>query len=242
MKDEELLKAIREREYLAKKKGLEKTIFAIGNEKYEKILPYPTSTSSKKIGLLVSLCIVLLLAAFFVPYFIFSAKRVVSHDIVIDVVSFDRQAKLEVLSISNTEVLVEKAADNKDAIEAWTQYTGTGVFTVNLKACEFIVDSVRKVVIVRTPNVEVENFTLEYGKTKQLFFLNKYFNDSYKDGADLAQRQLYDAYCKIHDTIISNPHYYATARKSAKLIISSLIKGLNKEIPDLQVIVEVGAL
>lgn len=72
--------------------------------------------------------------------------------------------------------------------------------------------------------------------------MNDLFNDSYKVGADLAQQQFYLAYSKIHDTIITNPYYYDTARRSAMQIIEGLVKGLNSEIPDLQVFVEVGVI
>lgn len=244
MKDEELLKAIKEKKYVQEMKGIKKFIVTIKNEKIDSIRPTAAPKSAVKLILLGIVCVALLLGTFFASYRYFSEKRVVNQNISINIDSLDMQANLEVLSISNTEVIVDNDDNKKNSygIKAWTQYTGTGVFTVNLEACEFIIDRVRKVVIVRTPNVEVSNFTLEYGKTKQLLFINDLFNDSYKVGADLAQQQFYLAYSKIHDTIITNPYYYDIARKSAMQIIGSLIKGLNNEILDLKVIVEVGVL
>lgn len=244
MKDEDLLKAMKERKYLQEMKGIKKFIVIIKNEKIDSIRPTASPKSAVRLILLGIVCVMLLLGIFFAAYHFSSVKRVVNQNISINIDSLDMQANLEVLSISNTEVIVDRENDNENThgIKAWTQYTGTGVFTVNLEACEFIIDRVRKVVIVRTPNVEISNFTLEYGKTKQLLFINDFFNDSYKVGADLAQQQFYLAYSKIHDTIITNPYYYDTARKSAMQIIESLIKGLNSEIPELQVFVEVGVL
>lgn len=244
MKDEEFFKAMKERKYLQEIKGIKKYIVTVRNEKIDSIRPTAAPKSAVKLIILCIVCVALLFGIFSATYRFTSRKKVVDHNISINIKSLDVQTNLEVLSISNTEVIVDNEDNKKNSsgIKAWTQYSGTGVFTVNLDACEFIIDRVRKVVIVRTPNVEVSNFTLEYGKTKQLLFMNDLFNDSYKVGADLAQQQFYLAYSKIHDTIITNPYYYDTARRSAMQIIGGLVKGLNSEIPDLQVFVEVGVI
>ena len=151
---------------------------------------------------------------------------------------------LQVLSITDTQVVTENPEDNTEGISAWTQFTGRGDFIVNLQQSEVIVDNVRKTVVIRTPSVSIDQdtFTLEYGNTKTLFFHNSFGNDSYREGVNIAQSQYQEAYSKIYDNITMNPYYYGVAENSAAQIITSLVKSWNKDIPDLNVIVEIGAI
>lgn len=181
--------------------------------------------------------------AFICAYFSAKSSKKVETVINISLAGIENHSILEVLTIRTSEVIVDSATENIQKIDAWTEYTGQGVFTLDVANSEFLIDQARRRVIVRTPDVVLsDNFTLDYGETRELFFNNNWTNDSYKDGADLAQSQLERAYTKILDTIANNPYYYDTARSSAERIIKSLIKGFNKDIKDLDVVVEVGVL
>lgn len=181
--------------------------------------------------------------AFICAYFSAKSSKKVETVINISLAGIENHSILEVLTIRTSEVIVDNATENIQKIDAWTEYTGQGVFTLDVANSEFLIDQARRRVIVRTPDVVLsDNFTLDYGETRELFFNNNWTNDSYKDGADLAQSQLERAYTKILDTIANNPYYYDTARSSAERIITSLIKGFNKDIKDLDVVVEVGVL
>ena len=193
---------------------------------------------------LIVMYVFILLCAFLVPYIAFRSQKTVSSDITINVSEIDKISKLKVMSITDTQVVTENKDDNSEGITAWTQFTGRGDFVINLQQSEVIVDNVRKTVIVRTPNVSIdqETFTLEYGNTKTYFFNNSVGNDSYREGVDIAHAQMQEAYSKIYDSITRNQHYYQAAEESAWATITSLVRSWNKDISDLHVIVEIGVL
>lgn len=188
--------------------------------------------------------IIVLFLAFFIPYYHLSSKKNVSTKIDISIAEVEKISKLGVLSITDTQVIAENPEDNTEGITAWTQFTGRADFMVNLQQSEFVVDNARKTIIVRTPNVTIDQstFALEYGNTEIYLFHNSYGNDSYREGVNIAQAQIQEAYTRIFDNITRNPHYYTAAKKSAESIIESLIKSWNKNISDLNVLVEVGAI
>ena len=64
-------------------------------------------------------------------------------------------AVLEVLNISDIAFMIEDpTAENKN-IQSWLEVPGTGVFTVNLAAGEFLADDERMMVYVRLPKPEL---------------------------------------------------------------------------------------
>lgn len=198
----------------------------------------------KRALILYGLYIVLLILAFLIPYFVFSSSRTVSSKISISVSEVENISALQVLSVTDTQVVTENPEDNNEGITAWTQFTGRGDFIVNLQQSEIIVDNVRKTVIVRTPNVSINQntFTIEYGNTETYFFHNSFGNDSYREGVDIAQAQVQEAYSKIYNSITRNQYYYSAAEESAERIITALVKSWNKSIPDLNVYVEIGVI
>ena len=208
------------------------------------LLQAPTLGKFNMRRIFLILFVVLLLIAFLIPFFWFSSRKVASSSINISVIQMREISNLQVLSITDTQVITETPEDNSEGIDAWTQFTGRGDFVVNLQQSEVIVDNVRKTVIIRTPSVSIDQdtFTLEYGNTETLFFHNRMGNDSYREGVDIAQSQYQEAYSKIYDNITMNPYYYGVAEDAAVRIITSLVKSWNKDVPDLNVIVEVGAI
>ena len=198
---------------------------------------------AKKNAILFFFFIALFASVFGISYFTARNNRAASSVAAITIGNLDKRGDLEVLKIRASEVIIDNAYENAQRIDAWTECTGSGTFILDIANSEFVVDQARRIVIVRTPDVVLsDNFTLDYGEIRELFFSNNWSDDSYKDGADLAESQLKRAYTKILDTISENPYYYETARDSAERIVISLIKGFNRDIKDLQVIVEVGAL
>lgn len=189
------------------------------------------------------LIVVIFLMVFLFSYVEAKNNRKVETNIEITVSGLEGHSELEVLTIKASEVIVDSASDNPQKIDAWTECTGSGVFILDIANSEFLIDQARRRVIVRTPDVVLsDNFTLDYGETRELFFNNNWSDDSYSEGADLAESHLKRAYTKILDTIANNPYYYETARSSAERIVSSLIRGFNRDVKDLDVVVEIGAL
>ena len=162
----------------------------------------------------------------------------VSNDVTIDISDVKEIAKLEVLEVSTVEYIIENKTDNDSNITSWLEVPGTGVFTVDLMAGEYLVDKERKTVVVRIPLPRLENVGIDYENTEKLLFENDFFNDSYRAGADLYAEQIEEAYTAIYNELSTNPMYYENAENSARLLISNLVKEMNRDIPELTVEVE----
>lgn len=147
-------------------------------------------------------------------------------------------SNLEVLNVIDTEYIIYEKDDNEHGITSWLEIPGNGTYTVNLKAAEFIIDSVRKHVLVRAPRPEITNITIDYKNVNELLFKNDLLNDSYAVGEDLARDQLSQADLLIKKEFASNQHFYQSAENAAVLSIECLVKELNQAVPDLTVDVE----
>lgn len=173
----------------------------------------------------------------------FGKTKKTSIETTINFNSIQEKSNLTVLSIFVSKTINEDKSDNKLGITASTTFTGKGTFTVDLGKSEFLVDNVRKVLVIKTPPIKMDqdHFTLEYNNIKRNFFNNTFANNSYKDGANIAEKQFKEAFTSIYKTITSNPYFYDTASNAAERLIESYAKSINKNIPDLTVIVEIGA-
>lgn len=163
-------------------------------------------------------------------------KYHVSNKISIEVASVREEANLEVLHVSDVEYVIESKDDNENNIEVWMEFYGDGVYTVDMKASEFIIDSDRQYVLVRVPRPELTNCRIT--KVNQLFWQNGVFNKSNSVGTDLAVEMRNAGYAKLNNYMKSNAKFYKSAKESATLVITDLVKGLNSELSDIVVEVE----
>ena len=163
-------------------------------------------------------------------------KNEVTNRAAISLDSLQMTSRLEVLEVHDVVFDIEKAEDNKDGIESWLEIPGKGVFTVDMRAAEFIIDENRGYVLVRIPKPEFTELTLE--KAEQLLCKNKGANDSIKDGTDIIDEQIKNGYIEIKNSFASNPIYFDSAKKSTVTMITNLVKALNPEVPGLTVEVE----
>lgn len=161
-------------------------------------------------------------------------KYHVSNTISIEVADVREEANLEVLHVSDVEYVIEPKNENN--IEVWMEFYGDGVYTVDMKASEFIIDSDRQYVLVRVPRPELTECRIT--KANQLFWKNGLFNKSDSVGTELAVEMRNAGYSKLNNYMKTNARFYKSAKASATLIISDLVKGLNSELPDLAVEVE----
>ena len=136
--------------------------------------------------------------------------------------------------------MIENPDGNNKNIQSWLEVPGTGVFTVNLAAGEFLVDDEREMVFVRLPKPELlpMNINIDHANVKVLRFVSNRWQTSVRDGETLAGKQLNEARTKILEDIGSNVQYYEFAENSARSLIENLIKAFNTEIPDLRVEIE----
>ena len=152
--------------------------------------------------------------------------------------SFREEAQLEVLEVYDVQYVIENEEDNEADIISWLEVPGKGIFTIDLKASEFIIDNERHYVLVRVPEPELTECTIIYKDVKRLLFKNDMFNESIGIGEDMAQKQLKDGYLLIEKSFGLNTQYYNSAVTVAESMIINLIKSLNTEVANLEVEVE----
>lgn len=163
----------------------------------------------------------------------------VSNYALISVEAAREVSRLEVLSVSDSEFVI-KNADKNDRTISWLEVQGTGVFTVDLAAGEFITDPERQYILVRVPRpVLTECKVSGTGKQfwKRVEFL-PFFNGSVAEGVQLSQNQLKEGRIKLEDAMKQDRRFYDESQKAAVSMIESLVKQWNPSVPDLQVEVE----
>ncbi len=162
----------------------------------------------------------------------------VANRVAIEVGSIKEEAQLEVLCVNDVEYVIESKNDTPNGEEVWMEFQGKGLFTVNMKASEFVIDSDRQYVLVRVPRPELTK--IDITQAKQLFWRGGTFlrNGSISDGTDLAIEMRKAGQTKLQNYMKSNPQFYKSAKGSAQVIIEELVKGLNPELPNLTVEVE----
>ena len=164
-------------------------------------------------------------------------KHHVSNEVVISVENISDTADLQVLEVSDVQYIIRDRGDNKENITSWLEVPGKGVFTVDLTSAEFTVDTERKFVRVRVPEPTV-TCSVDYSGVKLLNFKNDIFDDSTSIGEDKARDDISQGLALITQNLTSNTQFTGTAEKSAKSIITSLVKNSNPEIDGLEVQVE----
>lgn len=163
-------------------------------------------------------------------------KYHVSNKVSIEVASVREEANLEVLHVSDVEFVIESKDDNENNIEVWMEFYGDGVYTVDMKASEFIIDSDRQYVLVRVPRPELTNCRIT--EANQLLWQNGVLDKSISVGINLAVDMRNAGYAKLNNYMKSNAEFYKSAKESATMVIADLVKGLNSELTDLVVEVE----
>lgn len=162
------------------------------------------------------------------------ARYHTSNQVSITVGSVQEQAKLEVLYAS----AVAYVTTTQDKVTSWLEATGSGVFTVNLAAGEYLIDNERSFVCVRVPKPELTSITID--DIQRLLYEDDRFirNGSIVQGEDFAREQIASAEAQIKDDLSSNQRFYLSAENSAKAMIASLIRELNPDIEELNVEIE----
>ena len=164
-------------------------------------------------------------------------KHHVSNEVVITVDNISETADLQVLEVSDVQYVIHDKSDNKENITSWLEVPGKGVFTVDLTSAEFTVDTERSFVRVRVPE-PVVTCSVDYSGVKQLNFRNDILDESYKVGEDMARDDISEGLALIRRNLADNSQFTGTAEKSARSIISSLVKNSNPEVADIEVQVE----
>lgn len=159
----------------------------------------------------------------------------VSNRVSINIGDMKETAALEVLTVSDIVYIIEESSANKNGITSWLEVPGRGIYVVDLRGAEFIVDNERAYILARVPSPEITHVEIDYANTQKLLFQNDILNDSYKVGEELAQKQFCAADVLIKKELASNQEFYFRAKETASSTISYLIKQWNPEVSNLAV-------
>lgn len=162
----------------------------------------------------------------------------VSHRAAITIGDIREESNLQVLNVSAVGYSIQEQSDN-GAATAWLKVTGTGTFTVNLQASEFLIDDERQYVLARIPKPDLTSFDTD--AAEPLLYKDGSwgpFNGDNSVGTALAQKQVQEATLDARESITSNQRFYESAKASAKFMVENLIQALNQDVKDLIVEIE----
>ena len=164
----------------------------------------------------------------------------VSNDVTISLNAVKEKSNLEVLKISDVVYIIDDGKENDSGTISWLKVNGTGVFTVDLKAAEYLVDNSRCRVMIRVPTPVLDNKNISIDDFESLLFNeNKWEpSNSIKNGEELAREQLSEAQSKMQEDFEANENYSKLAKSLTESMLRTLIQSLNPDIPDLEVDVE----
>lgn len=170
------------------------------------------------------------------------AEHHVSNDVTISISTVKEKSALEVLRVSDVVYIISDSEETKSGTTAWLKVPGTGVFTVNLTAAEYVVDNDRHTVLVRVPQPELDskNIAIDLDRIEILHFSENVWSidNSIRSGEELIRNQLSEAMQRIQEDFEVNEQYSKLAEASAEAMIVALIKGINPDIENLEVRVE----
>ncbi len=176
-----------------------------------------------------------------------------TNTVTIQIGKIEEIQSLEVLHVSSTSIQINNGEQNSmletvwnyiarrgENVTSWLEIPGSGVFTVDLKAAEFITDDARQMVLIRLPAPQLTQFSVSATDTKVYKVgdsVPTQLSDP-KDGYDVAREQVKNAQLEIQQEISENQDYYQAAKSSAVTQLTTLVRQLNPALPDLEVIVE----
>lgn len=165
-------------------------------------------------------------------------KYHVSNDAIITIDEVKETANLEVFRASTA---VYNISDDNSRC---TVYYGTGIFTVNLKEAEYVIDNERNYVLVRIPSptlntpVAIDDHKIIEPKYDGDIFETFVFNGSSQDGVEMGVSDRSAGQTKLEKEIRSTQIFYDYARTSAENMIQELVINFNPDVDDLTVDVE----
>lgn len=160
-------------------------------------------------------------------------KYHVSNEVNISIEDIATQSNLEVLAVSDTELI------NKNNTEFWLAIPGNGIFTVNMMRSEFLIDNERHSVIARLPEPALTEAKIDSKNIQTYDFkTGEVFNGDYSEGVSYAEDCYKEAQDKIETEFNSNQQYLVMAEQSAEKLITNLIMNLNPDVNDLKVSIE----
>ncbi len=173
-------------------------------------------------------------------YKISESENHVSNKVTISIREVKEKSNLDVLKVNDVVYIISEGEEKGSDTTSWLKVYGSGVFTVNLMAAEFIVDNERQHVLVRVPRPGLESNNISIDDFEKLYFKEnvRSKDNSVKSGEELARNMLSEAKQRIQEDFEANEQYFKLAEKSTIAMLSALIEGINPEVEGLQVEVE----
>ncbi|MEE1274365.1 MAG: hypothetical protein UHI81_07665, partial [Olegusella sp.] len=110
-------------------------------------------------------------------------------------------------------------------------------FTVNLKAGEYIIDEARQTVTIRLSEPVLKNFGVDYANIALLHYEDG-SRTTESGGISQLRDNLRESEGRLRSNTVGNQYYYKRAEESARNMITTMVKQLNPDRPDLKVVVE----
>lgn len=149
------------------------------------------------------------------------------NDISINIGNTQEEGKLEVLTVSDVVYIIQEADRENEGTSSWLEVPGKGVFTVDIRACEFITDHQRNTIKARIPRPEFTRFSIDYENVNLLSFSKTLTNGSQQKGEDLARKQLQEGDLRIRESIASNQKFSVNASSAAEKMVKQMLISLN---------------
>ena len=175
-----------------------------------------------------------------IAFSIAESSHHIHNDVIINIIDVKKEPKLEALRVSDIVYICTDKGETASKTQSWIKVYGSGVFTVNLNAAEFVTDASRQHILIRVPKPILTSDNIKIDSYENLLFSENTWNrdNSVHSGRSLAQDQLREAMQRMQDDYRANEQYSKMAETSAKSMLSAIIKSLNPDIANLQVDVE----
>ena len=168
-------------------------------------------------------------------YSIAEKQNHVSNDVSIQINGIMQTSKLHVLKISGTVYIPNRNSENS----VWLKVDGTGDFTVDLGAAEYVVDNSRHYVLVRVPEPVLEEQSIAIERKTPLYLEDNVLkNGSVRDGERFVIEASAEAKQEIKKDFDADQQFSEFAKKRAEAIIRTDIIALNPDVSDIVVNVE----
>ncbi len=161
--------------------------------------------------------------------------------VAIDLSTLRKENRLEVLRFRSSALV------HSDDRKYWQLWSGSGAYTVNLQAGEYITDNERAAVYIYLPSpvldesVELDGTPMQqYELTGDGFFstLLEKISTSSAMGEEAERKMIKEASESIKSSMIENELYYEAAKENAVSTVRGLVYACNPDIPNLTVEVD----
>ena len=160
----------------------------------------------------------------------YEQKNHVSNRAALTVGNIKEENALEVLSVSDSWVKISEPDQNDDNTTRWVEFHATGVYTVDMRQSEFIIDDYHNFILVKLKTPQLSHIALDNDTEVYLYQYEKGFlkwNGDYDSGVKMMLNDRDEALNQLKEQLESNDANLEKAKTSAKSLIRSFIRNVN---------------